>query len=126
MDILSALEYKKGHYSVTALRFEKVTWSGVTILDWELSNYTDLFYLWNRDDMSDFDDFKLDLEGFKAPDWNACCRRYGWQAIQEITLWASASRLWFYTGQFDFSTISNPDPKIVLDLSNLVWKKADK
>ncbi len=113
MDILAAIEYKKGHYSITALKFDKVVWAGVTLLDWDLAEYSDLFYLWNRDDLSDFTDFKLDLLSFKFPDWNPCCRRYGWAAKQEVTLWASASRIWFYTGHYDFSTIDD-------------WKEANK
>jgi hypothetical protein len=113
MNILSAIEYKKsaGHYSIyysiTALDFDKVTWSGVSIVDWNLYRYSDLFYLWNRDDMSDFTEFNLDLLSFKAPDWNPCCRRYQWAAIKEVIEWAAASRVWFYTNHFDFNTISN-------------------
>ncbi len=108
MNILSAIEYVKtaGHYSITALDFDKVVWSGVSIVEWNLARYADLFYLWNRDDLVDFTEFNLDLLSFKVPDWNPVHRRYSQLAITEVTLWAGASRIWFYTGQFDFNTIA--------------------
>lgn len=107
MHLLIALEYKADQtFSITAVNFSKIVWRGVTVDDWELQKYCDLFYMWNRDDLVDFDKHHLNISLFKCPDYNPTLRRYTQEALDEILDWANASRFWIYTGHdFDFSTI---------------------
>ena len=108
MDELFALEYKKDStFSVTAVHFSKISWRGITVEDWTIHKYSDIFYLWHRDDLCEFDEHHLNISLFKCFDWNPTQRRYSQKALEEIYEWADIYRCWIYTADFNFNTIKD-------------------
>ena len=107
MILLTAIEYNDAHnYSITAVDFNKVTWKGNKIIDWEYQRYNDLFFIWARKDLIKFKHLNIDPNNFKSRYYNTAHRQYADLPYYDLLEWAGARRIWFYVCSFDFSLLN--------------------